>query len=395
MNDLYPDYDEAPTLELSAAAEAAEQEGSDDEQGDWTALAAASKSKKFLPKRGEKDYEPAATVIDAENLESSRAAMFEALVGERRHSGKVHISGIWYPNLKKTKVLVARSPHFKSVGRADRNGVIFLEPEETIYLVERGSMSLYSHSGSKQLSLQECYSVCLRACGSHEDYLIYAYLKRLGYIIQRPRPSNSISKSTKVYKYRIWTVSEIFQCSASLCKFIFGNFMTLLSRKRQPFQPIVDGNIWWSFASIFRRLQIIKFHKPLAEEIEANDATLPFKICYHVWKPRPSFKKSSPTEPDFRIAVVNAQVHSLPTYNQLYNLLATTPYTPPTQKGDIQRIKSGFRNVILGVVDNGIISFMNFGTTSFGSESIYHSHPKQAHKARRRQPGQNNTKRNA
>jgi len=110
--------------------------------------------------------------------------MHEALLGERKHSGKQYVSATWRPSQRMAEVHMARGPHFKTVGKADRRGVLWLLPEETIYLVERGNLECWWEEGVP-MSLQGVYATALDGCGGLERYQVYAYLKRAGYILAR------------------------------------------------------------------------------------------------------------------------------------------------------------------------------------------------------------------
>ncbi|KAK9239904.1 tRNA-splicing endonuclease subunit sen54 N-term-domain-containing protein [Lipomyces kononenkoae] len=369
MDDFDNDYDNAPATQAADGQGDAE---SDDEQQDWRILASMGPNRKSLPKRGEKEYEPTGSRSDRDNLDDSRQAMYTALNGERRHTSKVHICGVWYPHLRKAKVLVARGPHFKSIGKADSNGAIWLLPEEVIYLVERGSMSLYNPRGDTNISLQCCYAACLTACHGHERYLVYAHLKRLGFIVQRAPTFDDSGEEDVETKPKISWARELWNFLVR--KFIrcWTGLRYVFARKIPPFGPIVCGDIWRSYDSIYRTLQIIPFysHKTGSPPVTQRSTTTPYRVAYNVWKPRPSFKKSSPGEPDFRVVVVNAQKDKMPTLAQADALFSTIP-TAHGSGSTLQQRLNGYKNVIVGVVDYGIISFVTFGDVSFGDEHIY------------------------
>jgi tRNA-splicing endonuclease subunit Sen54 len=80
------------------------------------------------------------------------------------------------------------------------------------------------------------------------------------------------------------------------------------------------------------------------------------------------FKKSRPGPPDFYVSVVNARESVLPTEPELEYLLGQTPFHPWASDDTnlYQKARKGIRNVILAVVDNGVISFINFSDSAFG-----------------------------
>lgn len=105
---------------------------------------------------------------------------------------------------------------------------------------------------------------------------------------------------------------------------------------------------------------------------------------WHVYKPSPSFRKSARPDPDFKIAVVNARTHTtVPTLSQIGSLLESTPLDPPRSDRQLYvRIRNGYRNVILAVVDQGIVSYLRIADAAFGKERIYEARPSGGNKLR-------------
>jgi len=103
---------------------------------------------------------------------------------------------------------------------------------------------------------------------------------------------------------------------------------------------------------------------------------VPFRVIFHVYKPSTPIKKSAWPAPDFRIAVVNTREQtSIPTLAQLGALLESTPLDPPRgEKMDrlmYMRLRHGYRNVVLAVVDQGVTSFLRVSDAAFGKEKLY------------------------
>jgi tRNA-splicing endonuclease subunit Sen54 len=101
-------------------------------------------------------------------------------------------------------------------------------------------------------------------------------------------------------------------------------------------------------------------------------------VSYHVWKPSriPNFAKSNPGIPDFRVAIASSRYTTVPTLTELASLLSSTPWDPPKKEWTgpekaYARLKHGFRNVILAVVDQGVISYLRIGEGAFGEEKLY------------------------
>jgi len=68
---------------------------------------------------------------------------------------------------------------------------------------------------------------------------------------------------------------------------------------------------------------------------------------------------------------VDARRSNIPSEPDLDTLLRQTPYHSPAEKQSIYRkLKDGHRNVILAVVDQGVISFLNISDAGFGCEKL-------------------------
>lgn len=94
-----------------------------------------------------------------------------------------------------------KGQHFKSMGQADRKGVIWLLPEEALYLLERGSLDIRwptamtggvtAEEGSDEelsipMSLQAAYACFIGRGGlTLERFTVFSSLKRIGYAISR------------------------------------------------------------------------------------------------------------------------------------------------------------------------------------------------------------------
>jgi len=152
-------------------------------------------------------------------------------------------------------------------------------------------------------------------------------------------------------------------------------YSSLFGPKRSPpTEPLIEPRTYYSYDSIYERLALIPSHHPPHEPttLTSVNARAPFRVAYHVWKPRPSFKKSDPPPPDFRIAVVSARDTSVPTLTELSALFESVPLDEKaSEKNQFQVLKDGYRNVILAVVDSGITSFLKFGDIGFGDELMY------------------------
>jgi hypothetical protein len=76
-----------------------------------------------------------------------------------------------------------------TLGFSADKGRLYLHPIECLYMFERGSLILY---GPSQLSHRAVFSLTIKSTQDLEKYLIYAYLKRLGYVVRIPEEDQRI-----------------------------------------------------------------------------------------------------------------------------------------------------------------------------------------------------------
>ncbi|KAF2238870.1 hypothetical protein EV356DRAFT_528763 [Viridothelium virens] len=357
-----------------------------------------------IPKRGEKDFEPHATNLQAEILAASRVAMHTAISVLRTHYPKSHQiahydvdgGGSYIDKPTGTFQLTMGSVRKGGPGKANR---LWLLPEETLYLLERGSLDVrwpvelgrnddYGRHGSEEtegipMSLQGAYAAFAGMGPSPptlEQYLVYSGLKRAGYTVFRagtdvdnePHPTidsggNRISgpgpPSGFDFFRGLWSRLDLIYTHSD-------------PPPNTAFGPLVRPGLYRSYAHIYRMLHLIPFHGPHGPPSDTPRGSpqpeAPFKVFYHVYKASPGFRKSAPGPPDFRIAVVSARETALPTLAQLSALLASTPPSPPRQDAQLyQKLKHGYRNVLLAIVDQGVVSYMRVADAGFGCERIY------------------------
>ncbi|GIZ41617.1 hypothetical protein CKM354_000491600 [Cercospora kikuchii] len=381
-----------------------------DETQDFRFLSSISTGDAKIPKRGEKDFEPHATALQTNILAASRQAMHNALAFERTHQPKGHTIATYHPETNMCYAINPKGPLFIKMGRVlpahedplgddELRGVrVWMWPEEALYLLERGTMDIRWPKAENDddddefglpMSVQAGYAMFLGDEESHEGALtferfsVYTGLKRAGYTVLRapswkltgpPIGSESYPPSPK----RTWQTG--LRDSIAGLAYIFAQSPEAALKhqhNRQVEGPLVSNDLYRDYHTIYRRLALINFHDPTTSQVPEtphNAATDPnFRITYHVWKPGSAhFKKSNPIDPDFRIAVVNAREVGAPTLDQLSALLETTPYNPP--KDDAQmytKLKHGYKNVILAVVDQGVTSYLRLADAAFGREKIY------------------------
>ncbi|KAL2830551.1 hypothetical protein BDW59DRAFT_170115 [Aspergillus cavernicola] len=332
-----------------------------------------------LPKRGEKDFEPNPTLFQADILSASRQAMHNALSYPRLHNPKTRVIGVYAPNgpapppspktldtiaeasptTKPPRVSVGVHPDscvyvtnpkgqlFKTAGQADRWNRVWLLPEEALYLLERGSVDIrwpcctvgdgdednIEDSGIP-MSLQAAYACFIGHGGlTMERFSVYTGLRRLGYAITRAPGWTEGSDSEG-------DAGESLQRQGPGLAGIFTRFLQWL---RDPAPSTGMGPVAG-----------LGFHRSYTSPCPR--AELPYVVVFHVYKPSPNFRKSAPPTPDFRIAVINARTHTImPTMSQIGSLLESTPLDAPRLDRPLYaRLRNGYRNVILAVVDQGV-----------------------------------------
>ena len=284
------------------------------------------------------------------------------------------------------------------------SGRTWILPEEALYLVERGTMELWWPDRSLEellppltgeegaagppksmltsledddytigvpLSLQGAYALLIGGPGERGKvplarFQVYSTLKRAGYHVvpapkvpTHPMPA-AVSPSGTLWQW----------------------FASLIPSKPPPSSgPLVRPGLYRSYNAIYKQLSVIPRHKPSQRLTVAADPEDPFKVHYHVWRAEGSFRKGNPPPPDFRICVVDTRETSFPTLEQISALLESTPYDPPPpapkntsphNPGQMhKRLKHGYRNVLLAVVDHGIISFSRVCDAGFGEEALF------------------------
>ncbi|KAJ9475275.1 tRNA-splicing endonuclease subunit SEN54 [Pseudozyma hubeiensis] len=204
----------------------AEDSDNEDEAPDYLRLLSTLNSKSktsstsgiVIPKRGEKDFEPTGFGGQSKLLDRSREAMFQAVSGERKVGSRSLVRATWNASTRRARLLDVQGKIFETVGVIRREQVKDpttgktitkawneLLPEEALFLAERGSLQIYQTEqveGAEEalvpMSLQQAFAMLmLPPDGSadeamqqdepltREAYLIYAHLKRLGYVVQR------------------------------------------------------------------------------------------------------------------------------------------------------------------------------------------------------------------
>lgn len=338
--------------------------------------------------------------------------MHNALSFQRVHQPKGHTVATYHPETNMAYTYNPKGPHFAKMGNVLsaqndplgndelRGKRLWLLPEEVLYLLERGSLDVrWSTEDDEEdgmglpMSLQGAYAMFIGDEETHEGaltlerYSVYAGLKRMGYTVMRAptwdAPDLPLGKdrfagyrSPPRYTWRVGLRSYYTS---------WWNLWSPLAAQDEPIDydqgPLVHSGLYRNYTEIYRRLALISFHDPTSQFSPSYldpsyldpDDDQAFRITYHVWKPgSPTFKKSAPGPADFRIAVVNARETAVPTLEELSGLLEMTPYDPPSETAQLyQKLKHGYKNVVLAIVDQGVVSYLRIADAAFGREKLY------------------------
>lgn len=360
-----------------------------DETQDFRFLASVTKEDSKIPKRGEKDFEPHSTALQSNTLAASRQAMHDALSFQRVHPPKRHEVAVYDPESNMAYLDGPRSTLFKSMGKTASSKAhpnrLWLLPEEILYLVERGTVDCRWPADSSEgpynglpMSLQGAYAVFIGLADEHNDgltferYAVYAGLKRSGYAVHRAPSWNSPRPppTTDCFPPLPSTWQSLGLAAHRWREALFSGRM---GDARDG--PLIGRGTCRSYADIYRSLALVPWYDPAAQTATAADVPPDqgLRVTYHVWKPNNArYKKSDPGEPDFRIAVLDARRSKIPTMKELSGLLASCPYSPPQEGGQLYaKLRTGYKNVILAVVDEGVTSYLRVADGGFGREKLY------------------------
>lgn len=268
----------------------------------------------------------------------------------------------------------------------------WLLPEEALFLIERGSLDLWwpvrgldvifplgtnekaeitkedEYDLGLPLSLQAAYSLLIGNEGERgkttlQKFQVYSNLKRLGYkVLRAPAPPSEASPVPAEQPTSVW-------------QWLF-SFIPAPSTQPQAYGPLVRPGLYRSYKPIYEQLNLIQRHKPSSQPSSPWPTKDPFQIHFHVWKSSTTFSKTRPPPPDFYLSVADAQDSAVPTLEEMAALLDSSPFAPPKQewKGPgrlYARLKNGYRNVILAVVDHGVVNYLRLAEAAFGEEELF------------------------
>lgn len=329
--------------------------------------------------------------------------MHNALAFQRIHQPKHHTIAHYHPETNMAYAYNPKGPLFTRMGQIlpagqdplgeERRGHrLWLLPEEALYLLERGTIDIRWPATDEELaagepgmpmSLQGGHAVFIGDEPTHngaltyERYSVFSALKRQGYTVLRAPTWDSAGPPLTEANYPPCTSPSSLLHPSRLWTLLFAPALTPSTTSLPDTTPLVQPGLYRSYPSIYARLALIPFHntpttlQPATPHMPATDPA--FRITYHVYKPgSTTYKKSAPGAPDFRLAVVNGRETAVPTLEQLGALLESAPWDPPAEGGQLYgRLRWGWKNVVLAIVDQGVTSYLRVGDAVFGRERLF------------------------
>ncbi|KAL6422183.1 hypothetical protein ACFW04_010899 [Cataglyphis niger] len=141
------------------------------------------RSLKILPKSGKKHFEPNNSWLQNVQIEKGLKNRRDLLNIERVERISELASAEWIPSQKKALVTKRSGQEWNNFG-LEKDGSLYLLPEETLFLVETNCLELIWNG--VPCSVQQAYEILIddSVC-TLEEYRVYSQLTRYGYRIQR------------------------------------------------------------------------------------------------------------------------------------------------------------------------------------------------------------------
>ncbi|KAI8810494.1 tRNA-splicing endonuclease subunit sen54 N-term-domain-containing protein [Cladochytrium replicatum] len=253
-------------------------------------------------------------------------AGYVMMLKEQRR-GKNMSQGVWDPSIHRAVITKPRGVHFETMGLTV-NKEIQLLPEEAMFLVDRGSLALQTKRASNSgvaMSVQHCYAAMVSIEGSKngetvtmDEYLVYGYLRRLGFVVMRYKdPPSRASSDTSITPFTksIWSKISLLFSNA---------YRAIVESAQRASSWLLPGQLWQgnpeslvdmrrynSEKNVFRDLKIVpcatNAKKSGPGEQQPNclkHGSTIIKPQFSVWRPTPNFRKSAPGPPAWHLFVV-------------------------------------------------------------------------------------------
>ncbi|CAN3356404.1 hypothetical protein DICA2_C02542 [Diutina catenulata] len=311
-----------------------------------------------IPKKGEKEFEPDGSTTQEDSLGSALAAMWRALGLPRGHSAKNHVEAVWIG--EGSVVPSPKGNYFKDMGHSVR-GVLHLSKLETVYLCERGSMTVLKADDEfmelleratvdemRKLDLSHLWSVDLawlyaNASLDLDEYQVFGHLKRLGYHVMPYSLQWAPKRESRPEPARPWW---------------------------QPRYTTYYNLFYW-------------FSRSKTVEICSDPPKTEKSPGFAVWRPTNNFSKRDPPHPHYRVLAASAN-DPFPTLSEINTLISESPGNapalvshkkrPPRQpknptaiynKTRDQKFRMGKCPTVLAVNSFGVINFVTLAEGDF------------------------------
>jgi len=248
------------------------------------------------------------------------------------HQKKNLCEAEWIQEKGLAEVKIQKGKHMHTMGFSN-NKKTYLQVEETVYLVDRGCLELYQHG--LPMSLQRAFQLLQSFNFPHERYMVYCYLKRLGFVVRRYILTSPIPQESTTHGTITVSTNENFNQIAS-------NNNKL--DQKNIIEPLISTIKSSQADVILNRLQIFptKYTNILDKTI--INYTSAYDIHYDVYNPATKFAKNKNILPSFRLCVCRYQ-------------------DPPPTLLQFQwhtKISSDHVPVKYAVVDSGTVTFFTF-----------------------------------
>ncbi|KAH8915265.1 hypothetical protein BT69DRAFT_1341524 [Atractiella rhizophila] len=372
----------------------------DENAPDWTQFQklSALPSAPFIPIRGDKDFTPVqGDSAQSTALAMSRNALFTSLsvASIRSHNASSIKRLTWHASTGRGSMV--EDGWLPNLGRYERGRRRreFL-PEEVIWLMDLGSVEVWKEGkeGLARMSFQQVLVECIGVEGlTLERYHVYAHLKRLGYIVVRPGWHAAILAED----YASAIPSPPSRHLSILQRFLalFSLVLPFSAPTPKQLEPLVSSSVRRTWGSIYTSLRLTSPPTPI-QSAPLLPATHPLTTFFYVYRPSTTYLRKSPPPPEWHLAILSARRTRLPTPDEFALLLSQVPSSPapsifgvfarpwltwfvhsvlgyvlpPRWNNVIRVLKTGRRNVLLAVVDSGVITWLRFWEIDGGGWEI-------------------------
>ncbi|CAJ0851955.1 5343_t:CDS:2 [Entrophospora sp. SA101] len=311
-----------------------------------------------IPKKGTKDFKPNGSSRQEQLTKESLNALNKVLSEERSGSSRQFCIATWYSApTNKALVTTIKGNHFHNMGHSI-SGQQWLLPEETLFLLERGSLVVYYNN--TPISLQQAYNLMI--C----DWLSFEKTTSLSLLASKKKSKTNNDQNKRIVEEEgagggillntnkqminnanfTQRFSRLFIQGADLS---FGNTLKRLfgffddknkseDNGKQMMGPIVKSKSCSSYDEVLKNLQIIERSKDFVLNIKEEEEE--YDIDFFVYKQ--SFKKKSPGKPFFNLIVSCSDSEKPPNLKNLEKLFN----------------KDENSNIVFALVEGGNISFV-------------------------------------